>query len=120
MNSTSCASIAVSYDTGSIHYIAWRYNGSIIDVTGNSRFSIPDHGGLIIDRVQPTDAGCYELTVSNHLGCETANFSVFVNCEQFCMHDTSPIALLHGGKWLVANWINNRGRSRNFQGGVQQ
>lgn len=62
---------------------AWRYNGQVIASTPGSRVRIRAGGGLTIDPVLPFDAGVYEITtiVSNALGCESAAFNIYTECE---------------------------------------
>ncbi len=74
----------VTYESrGFLHQrLAWTHNGDAIDVP---RASILGQGGLCIDPVRPSDAGCYEITViiSNDLGCENAVFNLYVECKLY-------------------------------------
>jgi hypothetical protein len=63
--------------------LAWRKNGLPLDMQ-NIRIRATASGGLVIDAVEPSDAGRYEITavVSNDFGCQCALFDVYVECKQ--------------------------------------
>lgn len=77
--------INISYESNRFrpHLLAWRHNGHLINSTRNPRIIIQDSGSLIIDAVEPSDAGNYKLTVliSNRLGCQSVQYKVFVERE---------------------------------------
>ena len=60
--------------------IVWVHNGSIVDAQEDSRVSVHGNGSLIVTQVRPSDAGNYTVSVCNSLGCDSAHFSVTVEC----------------------------------------
>lgn len=77
--------IDVTYEPRSPAYqqLAWRHSGRTLNVTSNPRTSIQERGRLFIDPVRPSDAGDYDITaiISNDLGCETAKFTIYIECK---------------------------------------
>ena len=90
--------INVTFDSSNNPLAVWRHSGHVIDAANYPRFRFTRNGGLIIDRVMPSDAGIYTVTMSNRMQCESAQFDVFIQCE-FAVADEKidlAITVMHG------------------------
>ena len=75
----STLSIGVTFQPNSSQpHIAWQHDGYALR---NPRADVASNGSLTIEAVEPSDAGYYSLLFSSHLGCGSARFQVFVECE---------------------------------------
>ena len=57
----------------------WTYQGQ--PLVNDSRTTISSSGDLVVEDVQPSDRGVYEVTASNNAGNESIVVNVTVNCE---------------------------------------
>ena len=62
------------------YLLEWMHNGYIVKEVDNPRIEISSNGSLTVNDVQPSDAGSYVVSVSNDLGCDSAAFSVEIQC----------------------------------------
>ena len=61
--------------------VSWKHNNSILDIGNSLKWSVPARGGLQIHQVQLSDAGRYTLTVSTGAQCQSAEFTLVVECK---------------------------------------
>ncbi len=80
-NQDSFLHLNISYEYSRMFHqqVAWRHNQ--LAIAGNRRIAIAVDGGLIINEVEPSDAGNYTVIVCNRRGCDSTKIIVNVECE---------------------------------------
>lgn len=82
--------ITVSYDNSATisndvsnesNVFIWRHNGYAVDLRVDSKVSIGADGSLSIDHVKPSDAGYYEVIISDQFSCDTIYYHIFIECK---------------------------------------
>ncbi len=73
-------SVAVNYGRP-VGHLSWTHNGSVVSSRTDPRVSILTSGSLTIRNVQFSDAGLYQLMVSNRAGNLSYDFTVRSQCK---------------------------------------
>ena len=75
--------INVTYEPNGMkpRLFTWKHGNLVLNGVDDPRINLSDGEVLAIDRVRPSDAGHYTLTASNGPQCQSAEFTIFIECE---------------------------------------